>query len=92
MSQIVKNYEQYRIVRETRENSPYKYDFVLYSDTHSDDGTEEIITSSEVLDSCGFNFESIDDKTNLMTVFAGSYLRRRSVEDGLGAVVREYNS
>jgi hypothetical protein len=92
MADIVKDSDEYRIVRETRAQSPYEYEFVLYVNTNSSavDGLEEVITATEVASRGGFGFDDIDNWTGVLTVFAEAYLKTERVEDGLDAVIREY--
>lgn len=93
MADIVKDSDQYRIARETRANSPYEYEFVLYVNTDSSavDGLEEVITATQVASQGDFGFDDIDNWTSVLTVFAKAYLQTESVDDGVDAVVQEYD-
>jgi len=88
MAKICKESERYKIVRETRAESPYEYDFVLYADTDSSDfnSLEEITTSTKL----GIGFNDVDNWTRALTIFAEKYLQTEIEEEALAAV-RERN-
>lgn len=83
---IIFENKDYKINREVRSDSPYKYDFVL--DVKGDE--EEIVTATEIESTVGISFDDIDNWISVLKIFAEGYIQDKEYQDGLNNVKKEY--
>jgi len=89
MSDVQTETDEYKITRETRANSPYEYEFVLYVD---EDGMfVEETTATEVAGLCGCGFDDIDNWTSVLEVYAEEFIESEMTLLSVEAVEEEYD-